>query len=368
MRSFIPALLILLLAGCSNDSEDPLTPPVTDARGVKVGADHTFAAYSSLGWSDMTAEVVGPASATPAAGNGLLAMSTTSGATRVLDGNEPVAVTVSNDGHRAFYIVDLPPAEGDSVTLRTVAIHGSGLPARIAACPEGCVMSYAVSADQNWVAWAAGAGDPGTPDTLRVMHIPTGAITVVGLGVPVVLSPGGDYLLFQPNPGSPAMRLWVRATGIDGEYDQVVPIGAGPAAWRWDTNAPGGLKVAYIIPPRDLFVARDIPGLPVLVYRAPDELDVIAPAWSPDGQRLAVWGSRLAANGNYTNHILFVADITSNTGVEVAYGSQLPGGVALSGGGLKAAALFGEQVFVSDVNGLALVAAKRATTGHAAPR
>ena len=108
--------------------------------------------------------------------------------------------------------------------------------------------------------------------------------------------------------------------------------------------------------------------MPVMVYRAPDDLDVIAPAWSPDGQRLAVWGSRLAANGNYTNHILFVADITSNTGVEVAYGSQLPGGVALSGGGLKAAALFGEQVFVSDVNGLTLAGPQRVRAGHAAPR
>jgi hypothetical protein len=369
MRSFIPAFLILLLAGCSNDSDDPVAPPTTDARGVKIGADHTFAANSSLAWSDMTAEVIGPASATPAAGNGLLAMSTTSGATRLLDGHEPVSVTVSNDGHRAFYIVDLPPAEGDSVTLRTAVIHGSGSPTRIAACPEGSVMSYAVSADQNWVAWAAGPGDPGTADTLRLTYIPTGAITVVGVGSPVVVSPGGDYLLYRPNPGSQAMHLWVRANGNDAEYTQVVvPIGAGPAAWRWDSNTPGGLKVAYIVSPTDLFVARDIPGLPVMVYRASDELDVIAPAWSPDGQRLAVWGWRLAANGNYTNHILFVADITSNTGVQVAYGSQVPGGVALSGGGLKAAALFGEQLFVSDVHGLSLAASQRSSAGRVAPR
>ena len=368
MRSFIPALLILLLAGCSSDSDDPVSPPVTDARGVKVGVDHVFAANSSLAWSDMTAEVVGPASATAAAGNGLLAMSTTSGATRVLDGNEPVSVTVSNDGHRAFYIVDLPPAEGDSLTLRSVVIHGSGVPTRITACPEGSVMSYAVSADQNWVAWAAGPGDPGTADTLRLIDVATGAITLVGVGSPIVLSPGGEYLLYQPTPGSPAMRLGVRANGNDSDYDNPVPIGAGAAAWRWDTNAPGGLKAAYIIAPRDLFLARDIPGLPVLVYHAPDDLDVIAPAWSPDGQRLAVWGSRPAANGNYTNHILFVADITSNNGVEVAYGSQLPGGVALSGGGLKAAALFGEQLFLSDVHGLSLVASQRASTGYVTPR
>ena len=219
MRSFLPALLILVLAGCSNDSNDPVAPPTTDARGVKVGADHAFAANASLAWSDMTGEVVGPASATPAAGNGLLAMSTTSGAVRVLDGNEPVSVTVSNDGHRAFYIVDLPPAEDDSVTLRSVVIHGSGVPARIAACPQGCVMSFAVSADQNWVAWAAGAGDPGTADTLRLTHVPTGAVTVVGVGAPVVLSPGGESLLYRPNPGSPAMRLWVRASGNDAEFD-----------------------------------------------------------------------------------------------------------------------------------------------------
>jgi len=368
MRSFIPALLILVLAGCSNDSDDPVAPPTTDARGVQVGADHAFAANSSLAWSDMTAEVIGPASATPAAGNGLLAMSTSSGATRVLDGHEPVSVTVSNDGHRAYYIVDLPPAEGDSVTLRTVVIHGSGSPTRIAACPEGSVMSYAVSGDQNWVAWAAGPGDPGTADTLRLTHIPTGAITVLGVGSPVVLSPGGEYLLYRPNPSSQALRLWVRANGNDDVYDPGIPVGAGPTAWRWDTTAPGGLKAAYLIPPRDLFLARpELGGIPVLVYRAPDELDVIAPAWSPDGQRLAVWGSRLAANGNYTNHILFVADITSNTGIEVAYGSQLPGGVALSGGGLKAAALFGEQLFVSDVHGLSLVASQRASTGRVAP-
>jgi hypothetical protein len=296
-------------------------------------------------------------------------MSTTSGATRVLDPNEPVLVTVSNNGHRAFYVVDLPPAQGDSVVLRRVLVHGSGAPARIATCPQGCVMSYAVSADQNWVAWAAGAGDPGTPDTLRLIDIATGAITVVGLGAPVALSPDGEYLLYQPNPSSHALRQWVRANGNDAPYDNPVPVGAGPGAWRWDSNAPGGLKVAYIISPRDLIVARtELGGVPAMVYRAPDELDVIAPAWSPDGQRVAVWGSRLAANGNYTNHILFVADITANSGVEVAYGSQVPGGVALSGGGLKAAALFGEQVFVSNVNGLSLVAAKRATNARAAPR
>jgi len=122
---------------------------------------------------------------------------------------------------------------------------------------------------------------------------------------------------------------------------------------------PGLLKVVPV---------AQVSGLPVLVYRATDDLDVIAPAWSPDGQRLAVWGSRPAANGIYTNHILFVADITSNNGVEVAYGSQQPGGVALSGGGLKAAALFGEQLFLSDVHGLSLAASQRASTGHVTPR
>jgi hypothetical protein len=186
----------------------------------------------------------------------------------------------------------------------------------------------------------------------------------VGLGAPVVLSPGGEYLLFQPDPGSQALKLWVRASGIATDYGPVTPIGAGPTAWRWDANT---LKAAYIVPPRDLFVARpELGGIPVLVYRAPDSLDVVPPVWSPEGQRLAMFGSRPAANGNYVNHPLFVADLGAATGTQVATGTTSPGGVAISANGIQVVEMYGEQLYVADVNGLGLVA-RAPAAARAAP-
>jgi hypothetical protein len=322
-----------------------------------------FAANGGLVWSGVTGEVIGASSATPAAGTGLIAMHVPDGATRVLDPTPPVLISLAQDGSRVYYIADLSPADGDSVTLRRVALTGGSTPQRLAASPEGSLMSYAVSADQNWVAWSVTGDDPFAPGTLRLLEVATGAITDVGLGSPVALSPGGEYMIFQPDPGSLALSLWVRSSGSSTPYDPVTPIGAGPTSWRWDSNA---LKVAYIVPPRDLFVARpELGGIPQLVYRAPDSLDVAPPVWSPDGQRLAVFGSRPAANGNYVNHPLFVADLGAATGTQVANGTTAPGGVAISANGLQVVELYGEQLYVADVHGLGLIATSRARTGPA---
>jgi hypothetical protein len=364
MRSIAALLLLLLvLPGCSKEADNSVSPPPTDARGTAVGANHVFAANGGLEWSGVTNETVGASSATPAAGTGLLAMHIPDGAIRVIDPVPPKLITLAQDGSRAYYMADLPPADGDSVVLRRVALSGGGAPQRLAAEPEGSFISYAVSADQNWVAWAGAGDDPFAADTLWLLEVATGARTKVGLGVPVVLSPGGEYLLYHPDPGSQALKLWVRASGISSDYGPVIPIGAGPPAWRWDA---GALKVAYIVPPRDLFLARpELGGIPVLVYRAPDSLNVIPPVWSPDGQRLAVWGSRPAANGNYVNHLLYVADITALTGVQVATGTEPPGGVAISANGLQVVELYGENLYVADVHGLASLSATARARGPA---
>lgn len=366
MRSHLSGCLLIALLfalpGCSKDADNSTLPTNPDDRGTAVGANHVFAANGGLAWSAVTGEVIGKSSSTPAAGIGLIAMHVPDGATRTLDPTPPVLITLAQDGSRVYYVADLPPADGDSVTLRRRTLSGGAVPEQLVpAGPEGTLMSYAVSADQNWVAWSVSGSDPFDPPTLRVREISTGAITDVGLGSPVALSPGGENLIFQPNPGSLALKLWVRSNGNVSNYGPITPIGAGPAAWRWDANA---LKVAYIVPPRDVFVARpELGGIPQLIYRAPDSLDVAQPVWSPDGQRLAVFGSRPAANGNYINHPLFVADLGAVAGTQVATGTTAPGGVAISGNGLQVVELYGEQLYVADVHGLAL--ATRASTGSA---
>ena len=367
MRSHLPTCLLLALLftlpGCSNDADNTMLPADPDDRGTAVGANHVFAANGGLAWSGVTGEAIGKSSSTPAAGTGLIAMHVPDGATRVLDPTPPVLITLSHDGSRVYYVADLPPADGDSVTLRRITLSGGGAPEQVVpAGPEGSLMSYAVSADQNWVAWSVSGSDPFDPPTLRLRQLSTGAITDVGLGSPVVLSPGGDFLIFQPNPGSLALKLWVRANGNVSDYGPVTPIGAGPAAWSWDGPNPQDQKVAYIVPPRDLFVARpQVGGIPQLIDRAPDSLDVAPPVWSLDGQRIAVFGSRPAANGNYINHPLFVADLGVVHGTQVATGTTAPGGVAISASGLQVVELYGEQLYVADVHGLAPV------VGAAAP-
>lgn len=364
MRSSIPACLLLALLfalpGCSEDADNSTLPPPVDERGTAVGLNHVFGANGGLVWSGVTNEAIGASSATHVAGTGLIAMHVSDGATRVLDSTPPVLITLGASGSHVYYVADLPPADGDSVTLRRIALTGGGTPQRLAASPEGSLMSYAVSEDQNWIAWSVTGDDPFAPGTLKLLQVSTGAITDVGLGSPVALSPGGEQMIFQPDPGSQALKLWVRATGIASDYGPVTPIGGGPPSWRWDSQT---LKVAYIVPPRDLFVARpELGGIPLLVYRAPDSLDVAPPVWSPDGQRLAVFGSRPAANGNYINHPLFVADLAGVTGTQVANGTTVPGGVAISANGLQVVELYGEQLYVADVHGLGLVATSRTGT------
>ncbi len=370
MRSHLPACLLLLLlfavSGCSEDADNSTLPTDPDDRGTAVGANHVFSAQGGLAWSGVTGEAIGASSATPAAGTGLIAMHVPDGATRVLDPTPPVLITLGASGSHVYYVADLPPAQGDSVTLRRVALTGGGSPQRLAAGPEGSLMSYAVSEDQNWIAWSVTGDDPFAPGTLKLLEISTGAITDVGLGSPVALSPGGEQMLFQPDPGSQALKVWIRSNGNVADFATGVPIGAGPPSYRWDSQT---LKVAYLIPPRDIFVARpELGGIPQLIYRAPDSLDVAPPAWSPDGQRLAQFGSRPAANGNYINHPLFVADLGVVTGTQVATGTTTPGGVAISANGLQVVEMYGEQVYVADVHGLGSVARSSASRARLAPR
>jgi hypothetical protein len=74
---------------------------------------------------------------------------------------------------------------------------------------------------------------------------------------------------------------------------------------------------------------------------------------------VAVWGSRLAATGNYTSHSLFAVDVAARTGIEVASGIEIPGGAAFSSDAARVAMLFGERLYVAPVPGASAAAAAR---------
>jgi hypothetical protein len=351
------------LASCSTTSDNSVGPPPFNPRGTAVGPDHVFNAASPLAWGTSN-EVVGFSSATPAAGSGLLAIGMGSGVVRVLDPATPLAMAMSDDGAEVVYVADLPPADGDSTVLRRLALAG-GAATRVAACADGCFITFALSHDGNWVAWSGTGSDPLEPDTLRLVELATGDITTVGLGAPVALAPDGSQMLYRPDPGSPALHMWTRAGGTDDSFDPGFPTGAGPAAWRWDAQ---GLRALYIEAPRKLHLTN--PGLGTDTFTLlPDDLDIRPPIWSPDGSHAAVWGSRLAPSQNYTEHNLYVVNLSSHAVTDVASGSEAPGAVAFTVSATRVAYLYGERLYTNPVSATAATLAPGTAVqrGTAAP-
>jgi hypothetical protein len=344
MRRLLPLLsLLLLAASCSSDggAKNPVIPPASNTRGTAVGPDHVFAHASPLVWSAVTNEVIGFSSPTPAAGTGLLAMRGSDGVVRVLDAATPLALALSSDGARVYYVADLAPASGDSMVLRRRALQG-GAAELLGSAPDGTPISFVLSLDGDWLAWGRGGADPFDPGPLTLRRLSTGDTIEVGVGAPVAIAPDGSQLVYRPDPGSPALRLWSRATRTETSFDSELPIGAGPPAWRWDIT---GLRALYISGARSVVHFNHDLGTSVTVFNSPWDLDVQPPFWAPDGQHAAVWGRKPAASGNYTDRVLDVVDLGVPIGFPVASGSEDPGAVTFSADASLTAHLYGERLY-----------------------
>jgi hypothetical protein len=301
-----------------------------------------FAHASPLVWSAVTNEVVGFSSPTPAAGTGLLAMRIGDGVVRVLDPVTPQLLALSPDGALVYYVVDLPPASGDAVVLRRRPI-GGGAPDSLGGAPDGTPITFVLSLDGDWLAWGRAGADPFDPGPLVLRQLSTGDTLDVGVGTPVAIAPDGSALIFRPNPGSPALKLWIRATRTESDFNLGFPVGAGPPAWRWDAT---GLRMLFVDANTVRHFNHDL-GTTVTVFTSPWNLDVRPPFWSPDGLSAAAWGNKPAASGNYTDHILDVVNLGAKVGVPVATGIEDPGAVTFSQDGAHVAQLFGERLYTT---------------------
>jgi len=349
MRRLLPLLpLLLFAASCSKDADNPVVPPVNDARGTAVGPDHVFSHASPLVWSQATNEVIGFSSSTPAAGTGLLALSVGDGVVRVLDPATPQALALSPDGAAVYYAVDLPPASGDTVVLLRRPLAG-GAPELLGSAPDGTPISFVLSLDGDWLAWGRAGSDPLEPGTLTLRHLTTGDTIEVGAGSPVAMASDGSQIVYRPDPTSPALRKWTRATRQDADFDPAFPIGSGPPTWRWSGSDPSTLNdrgsPAHMVALRQFLPSgdTDFPS-----FSSADEIVVGPPFWSPDGSRGAAWTRRPSASGNYSTYMLNVFDLPVGVGVVVASGIDEPGGATFSSDASRIAQLFGERLFVSN--------------------
>jgi len=334
--------LLLLAASCSSKSADnPVSPPVNDAHGTAVGPDHLFAHASQLVWSAVTDEVIGFSSPTPAAGTGLIAVRVGDGSTRVLDPATPLQLALSPDGAAVYYVVDLPPADGDSVVLRRRPISG-GAPEPLGAAADGTPITFVLSLDGDWLAWARAGANPLDPGPLVLHHLSTGDTLEVGVGSPEAIAPDGSQVIYRS--GS-ALRLWVRATRSESDVVLGIPAGTGPPAWRWDAN---GLRALLVDVNRQVKLFNYPLGTITTVYTSPLDLDGSPAIWSPDGLAGAVWASKPAASGTYTSHVLEVFDIGAKVGVPVASGVEEHGAATFSSDDSRIAQLFGERLYVAN--------------------
>jgi len=359
MRRLLPLLpLLLLAASCSSKDENsnPIAPPASDTRGTAVGPNHVFAHASPLAWSPVTNELLGFSSPTPVAGTGLLALRVSDGIARVLDPATPQALALSPDGATVYYVADLPPGSGDAVVLRRRAVAG-GAPDSLGGAPDGTRVSFVLSNDGNWLAWGRAGADPLDPGPLVLRQLWTGDTLDVGFGSPVALSPNGSLLIYRPDPGSPALRLWNRATRQETPFDTQLPVGSGPAAWRWDAT---GLRALYLNGPRAVRHFNYDLGTTVTVFSSPWDLDALAPFWAPNGLKAAVWAHKPAASGNFTDHVLNVIDLAAKVGMPVASGTEDPGMATFSADGAHTAQMYAERLYASNGTPVAPMLAARA--------
>ncbi len=267
---------------------------------------------------------------------------------RVLDPATPLQLALSPDGATVYSVVDLPPANGDSVVLRRRPVSG-GAPEQLGAAPDGTPITFVLSLDGDWLAWARAGADPMDPGPLVLRHLSTGDTLEVGIGTPEAIAPDGSQVLYRPDPASSALRWWDRAARTDSPFNPFFSTPAGPAAWRWSGSDPSALwdhgsPAVSVVWTQFHNLGSGTTYLSV--FQSADTIDVRPPFWSPDGSRAAVWTRRTSRFA--TEHLLYVFDVFGALRAVVATGTDEPGAATFSSDASRIAQIFGERLFVSN--------------------
>jgi len=279
------AVLMIVLAGCSED--DPVAPPAPPSGGLGTPLTGMGAieAQSPLFWSFTADEIVAVASFNDPNSNSLIAVASTTGATRQL---EPVAsspLSLTPDGAGVYYVT----LELDSTVARSVELMFNMTRRRLNRCDGGgcfhVVLPAPLAVDQVAIYPVA--------DSTALQNVSTGARQMLTSGYPLAFSLDGTRLLKKEvnEPIQDALIFDIGA-GTSLPANLGLPDEIGDYLVRWTTT---GIEVLYqTLDRKDLVLRRAGPGQDAIVFSTPDTLEV-AMDWKDE--RIAVWTSKAAGAG-----------------------------------------------------------------------
>lgn len=364
-RLIAPALLLATLASCSSPADNSFLPDAPDARGTPLGPAGAFSATTSLAWSAATNELVGQAPSGGGNTGALIAMNAATGALRPLDADAPLSVRVSADG--SVLLWDAFDGGGDTLSLRRAFLGGAG-DERVTYAVGLSPHAFAIAPSGNLLAWSRQSLFDLEPESIRVevYPVPLAPATARAAGVaalsatiepgtPVLVSPGGDAVLYRPGSGVSTYARWSAPAGPSTPYTLGLPDNARGASLRWGA---AGIQALYAVGARALWrrdadAGTDTP----LMFTPGDSIAAQTPVWSPDGAKAALWTLEYLPIQQVTQARLYVVNSSGPvTAAVVAVGTEPPGAIAFSPDSKRVGYLFGTQVRVANVPGAAAAA------------
>ncbi len=338
----VPLLAVLALASCSKTTTTAPTGGGADARGTPLTGEGAFESGTTLAWSASTNEILGAARAGGTLGGpGLAAVRIADGAVRMLDPAPALFPRVTPDGVAVLY----DAVTADSTVLRRRLLGGAGTVTRLAANAGLAALTFTLTNDGRYLAFAGPGADPLEPDTVRVLDLTTAQRRAYAPGTPLVFSPGDGTLLVAPAAGG-----WAEVNLGDGSsqaVDFALPGGATLGGIRWASGAPG--PTALFAYSGSQLWASTILGSQGLIFTAAETIVGPSLTWSPDGARVAFWTTGPIDGGADTAYRLYVVSVGAGTGGVVALGRTVGGSIAWSPDGTRLAYLFGERLFTTSV-------------------
>jgi len=310
---------LLAVVGCS--SKDPVSPaapsaPPTQVLGTPLTAPDAVEVESSLMWSSLTGELICSASFLTARAS-LLAIHSTTKATRVLEALPSIVTDMAPDGSAVYF-----NALGDDYSLgRRSALAGSFAPALLDSCSLLCFFYMRAAPDGDHVAVEriSFSSTTDVSDSLRIHVLSTGERKAFASAVPVAFSPGSDQLVvndvFAPLSQAAILTLATRGTQPAGLS---VPDPIAESRVRW---GPSGIEVLYVeADDKRLFLHQAAGGTTTLIWSSADSLRGPM-AWSESGRQAAIWSSRDVGTDAVPvqRWELHVVDLGSHNARTVAY-------------------------------------------------